>query len=396
MEFEGLAEIWNELGEKDPLWAILSHPEMEDGRWAHEQFFRSGQLEIEALMEEITFLDFPLVRGRVLDFGCGVGRLSQALCSYFDEVHGVDVAASMVAMANQLNRLPDKVSYHVNERADLGRFADQTFDCLYSRLVLQHMAPEYAKQYIAEFMRILKVGGLAIFQIPTAFGPKRHDPALDAYLRPSARFNAQLTADTAPLTLVTEEKRRLVVRVQNVSQVAWLSAADSGGRIQINLANHWLRPDAFLYRIDDTRVPIPTTMAPGDALTMEITVTAPPEAGNYLLEIDLVQEQTAWFGNRGSATLRIPVRVKASLSQRISSLIRHGQARIKDRLSTLQKREQPGIERKPRFEMHSLPAAEVLAIVQANGGRVVALQHDGAVGQDWQGYLYFITKRDEG
>jgi hypothetical protein len=46
--------------------------------------------------------------------------------------------------------------------------------------------------------------------------------------------------------------------------------------------------------------------------------------------------------------------------------------------------------------MHAIPAAEVLQIVANSGGRIVAIQHDGASGQDWQGFLYFVTKKDEG
>jgi hypothetical protein len=45
--------------------------------------------------------------------------------------------------------------------------------------------------------------------------------------------------------------------------------------------------------------------------------------------------------------------------------------------------------------MHAIPAAEVLQIVVNSGGRIVAIQHDGATGQDWQGFLYFITNKTE-
>lgn len=399
MTFEKQAATWNELGKKDPLWAILSHPAMEDGKWALKSFFLSGQLEIETLLEEIQSLPFPLVRGRVLDFGCGVGRLSQALGDHFNEVHGLDVAASMIDLANSLNQSPAKVTYHVNQNTDLKRFGDQTLDCIYSRLVLQHINPVYAKQYIAEFMRVLKPGGLAVFQVPHAFGRKQDVPVVEPYLRPSARFTARISAATQPLTLAANEPHTLSVRVQNQSQSTWLSAEASGGRIQINLANHWLWPAGHVFLLDGSRAGIPLTMAPGDEAAMELTVTAPSETGAYLLELDLVQEQTAWFGNRGSPTVRILVSVSGKASptpsKPLSAAVRWRSA-IKNRLSAFRKREQPVADQKPRFEMHAIPAAEVLQIVANGGGRILAIQHDGATGQDWQGFLYFVTKKDEG
>jgi hypothetical protein len=139
-------------------------------------------------------------------------------------------------------------------------------------------------------------------------------------------------------------------------------------------------------------------MAPGDETELKLTVTAPAEAGTYLLELDLVQEQTAWFGNRGSPTVRIPVEVGDYLfrdsksSRRAGSHWRSALINRLNRLPSFQKREQPVIEGKPQFEMHGIPAGEVIKIAQDHDGRVVAMLHDGATGIDWQGYFYFATR----
>jgi len=39
--------------------------------------------------------------GRALDFGCGLGRLTQPLAERFDEAVGVDIAASMIEGARR-------------------------------------------------------------------------------------------------------------------------------------------------------------------------------------------------------------------------------------------------------------------------------------------------------
>ena len=108
-----------------------------------------------------------LTRKKTLDFGCGVGRLTQALASYFDEVHGVDIAPSMIELAKQHNFYKHKCFYHLNERDNLQLFGDRSFNFIYTNITLQHIHPTYSKNYIKEFLRILAPGGLLIMQLPS-------------------------------------------------------------------------------------------------------------------------------------------------------------------------------------------------------------------------------------
>lgn len=103
-------------------------------------------------------------RRRALDFGCGAGRLAQGLARFFDEVDGVDISASMVDAAREHNAHPGRVRYHVNVADDLALFGDDTFDLIYSNKVLQHIPPAHQAAYVAEFVRVLRPGGLAVFQ----------------------------------------------------------------------------------------------------------------------------------------------------------------------------------------------------------------------------------------
>ena len=50
--------------------------------------------------------------------------------------------------------------------------------------------------------------------------------------------------------------------------------------------------------------------APGDETELRLVVNAPRQAGDYLLEIDMLQEGVSWFGPKGSKTLRVPVKVE--------------------------------------------------------------------------------------
>jgi len=153
---------WEDLAELDPLWAILSDEKKKFGRWDLEEFFASGEREIDDLMEVCGFRQGS--NGRVLDFGCGVGRLSRALRSYFQEVYGVDISGEMIKSAKKYT---PSCKFLVNQTDNLHLFHDDFFDFVYSNIVLQHQRTrDLAKAYIREFIRVTRPKGMIVFQLP--------------------------------------------------------------------------------------------------------------------------------------------------------------------------------------------------------------------------------------
>jgi ubiquinone/menaquinone biosynthesis C-methylase UbiE len=78
----------------------------------------------------------------------------------------------MLRRATEINRHAERCRYVLNESDDLRRFDDCTFDFIYSNITLQHMRPVYIRRYIREFVRVLKPGGVALFQVPSALVKK--------------------------------------------------------------------------------------------------------------------------------------------------------------------------------------------------------------------------------
>jgi SAM-dependent methyltransferase len=183
MNIEKLRKNWDAFGERDPFWAALTVGDRIGGAWNVEDFFRTGDDEIDHVMTRVRAINTAGAYHRALDFGCGVGRLTQALARHYDEAVGVDIAPSMIQQANQYNRR-NNCKYYCNTAADLGMFNDGEFDLIYTRLVLQHMKPAYSKKYILEFIRILRTGGLLVFQLPSA--RRRGNGALSSLLRTMA------------------------------------------------------------------------------------------------------------------------------------------------------------------------------------------------------------------
>ena len=158
---------WTKLGAEDPLWAVLVQPGKRGGRWDVQEFLATGRVDVEQTTAWLAQLGQPTRWQRALDFGCGVGRLSQALTAYADEVIGVDIAPSMLETARELDRSPGNVRFVLNDGADLSQFADGHFDLVYSALVLQHLPRPAVDGYLAEFLRVLRPGGVAVVGLPT-------------------------------------------------------------------------------------------------------------------------------------------------------------------------------------------------------------------------------------
>ena len=173
MNLDHTKKTYEKLGREDPFYAVLTVPKFRNNGWDRGEFFATGDAEIREILRYIRDLDLHPLPQRALDFGCGVGRLTQALAQHFEHVVGVDIAQSMVAKALELNNHGDRVEYVVNSVDHLRIFADASFDFIYSSITLQHIPPDANRNYVAEFMRLLSPGGIAVFQVPNgkAYNP---------------------------------------------------------------------------------------------------------------------------------------------------------------------------------------------------------------------------------
>ena len=166
MRLSGLRRHWNEYGKSDPLWAILTSPDKKGNRWSIDEFLQTGRDEVAQLMASLDERRITVARGRALDFGCGAGRLTHALAGYFDQAIGLDIAPSMIAKAGELHAGLPNVDFRVNRSDRLESIDSGSIDLVYTRLVLQHMPPRYIRAYLTEFVRVLRPGGVAVFQLP--------------------------------------------------------------------------------------------------------------------------------------------------------------------------------------------------------------------------------------
>ncbi|MGA3021863.1 MAG: class I SAM-dependent methyltransferase [Thermoplasmata archaeon] len=166
MSLDELQRQWDELAHKDPMWWTLSTPGKEDCRWDAEEYFRTGREEAGELKRWLGSMGVVVSPGEALDFGCGMGRVTQGLADWFTEVIGVDISPKMIELAQANNRMGSRCRFILNASDNLGRFGDGTFDLIYSNRVLQHIPSKIVPVYLREFIRVLSEHGALVVQYP--------------------------------------------------------------------------------------------------------------------------------------------------------------------------------------------------------------------------------------
>jgi len=120
-------------------------------------------------------------------------------------------------------------------------------------------------------------------------------------------LKAQIIADSMPKSAKAGTIIILPVKVKNLSNFTWPAKSSN----PVHLSYHWLDKDGKKAVVwDGVRTILPKDLAPGEELLLNPKIEVPKTIGNYILELDLVQEKIAWFGKKGSATVKTTIIVK--------------------------------------------------------------------------------------
>ena len=353
---------------------------------------KTGEREIALLFHRFAELQLKLPHHRALDFGCGVGRLTQALARRHQHVLGADISPVMIDLARRLNRYPDRAEYVCTATTGLETLRDASFDCIYSNIVLQHVAPEISVQYLHQFFRLLEPKGLLVFQLPS-----HRDSPRDAEIKPmpddAYRGAIELAAPVLPAVGAASEFP-VTLRVRNASDHTW-SQPHFG---PLAVGNHWLdaRGDLMVVQ-DDGRSPLLQTVPPGLEWPVLLTLRAPADAGTYVGEIDLVHEGVTWFAHKGSPALRFTMRVTHDAGAVVTADARPQLKEFPVPAYPEDVIPKPAAMAEPpsraEFPMNGVPREDVMAIIRTHGGRLAYLEEDRRAGPEWVSYRYFVVGR---
>jgi SAM-dependent methyltransferase len=132
-------------------------------------FTRSGEANYNQLVRPFLpiLLDGrPASSCRVVEIGCGIGRMTEWFAREFGFVEALDVSPAMIEGArSRLGRFAN-IAFHVGNGWDLTPAASGSADLVFSYIVFQHIpSREVIENYAREAARVLKDGGTFKFQL---------------------------------------------------------------------------------------------------------------------------------------------------------------------------------------------------------------------------------------
>lgn len=161
------ADRWQEIAAEDPDWVVLSLPRGKRGGWAVDDLLATGERAVAHLLEVASQHAGEIGTGLVVDVGCGVGRLAEALADRFDHVVGVDVTPAMLEQARTRVTRPEVTFV----RADVARDpvpGGRDADLVVSERVVQHLDPDELVPHLRALVGLLRPGGVAVVQVPVS------------------------------------------------------------------------------------------------------------------------------------------------------------------------------------------------------------------------------------
>jgi len=202
---ERIRDFWDEYAQRDPLIAIYDNAEVRANR--DEPFWRSGEADARRLAW------FFAPGARVVEIGCGIGRMMRFLAPRCGEIVGVDISANMIAQGREALAGAPNVRWLQTNGASLAGLDDASVDFLYSLLVLIHVDRRSAFRYLEEIRRVLPPRGLAFLQFQNIACPEG-----------IASMRGVLDSDY-PLEFYTDEELRYLFAEVGLSVVAHFSDA---------------------------------------------------------------------------------------------------------------------------------------------------------------------------
>ena len=131
---------------------------------------------------------------------------------------------------------------------------------------------------------------------------------------PDSGFKAEIIVLHAPERLRPGQVSVINIKVKNTSDVIWWQRGGettdrTDNKFYIAAGNKWVHKNGMMTSETEGHNGIPKDLKRGEEIEMSLKITAPGKPGEWIMELDMVQEGVAWFHEKGSPTTRVKVQV---------------------------------------------------------------------------------------
>jgi SAM-dependent methyltransferase len=164
-----MRQDWNERARKDAFYYVATWRQ----DWTVETFLESGEEDYRKFVQPVLGkMQFVPEGGSMLEIGCGAGRMTASFARRFASVYALDISEEMQNLAKQHLAGFSNIQWVLGDGTNLSAIPSESVDFVFSYLVLQHLpADDLAMAYVREMLRVLKRGGMLLFQFNGAKHP---------------------------------------------------------------------------------------------------------------------------------------------------------------------------------------------------------------------------------
>lgn len=217
---------WRELGATEPYWGVLTHPDFKTANLTPEvieTFYATGVDHVAWVVEGLTRTTGARPGGRALDFGCGTGRLAEAMCAHADKVVGYDISPGML----------EKARARGGQATYVDSLPAGPFDWINTFIVFQHIEPARGLALMEDLLTRLAAGGHVSLHLTIWRDPQHMPPRPRGWARifPALAERRRVAAMPAGAILMHDYELSAVVRLLNRAGIAEMTliSTDHGG-----------------------------------------------------------------------------------------------------------------------------------------------------------------------
>ena len=267
---------WEKWGSRDPYFGVLTHDRFRSTALtaaAYNDFFESGRDYARTVLASCRrHFGEAFDPQRVLDFGCGVGRVLVPFAEMAESVVGTDVSESMLAEARRNCARFGISNVDLVRSDDALTEVEGTFDLVHSTIVLQHVESERGLDLIARLVERIAPGGAAAIHVTYGrdygkcrYGrpipePLPHPPTLYQRMRSTVRdflLPSRRQTSLAPVTPAPSADPAMMMYHYDLSRIAYIFHAAGATGFHAEFTNHGGELGATLYARTSGRRAVP-------------------------------------------------------------------------------------------------------------------------------------------
>lgn len=123
---------------------------------------------------------------------------------------------------------------------------------------------------------------------------------------PLKEFTQAIQAEV-PRTMRSNQAIKVPLFVRNISSYTWFQTKEA----PMNLSYRWLKPDGTIAIKEGLRTPMPDSLAPEETTALNARIKTPKIPGKYRLSFSIVQENVAWFVDRGAKPFNAEIEINS-------------------------------------------------------------------------------------